>query len=284
MRTVHRRRSLTGAAAELDVTQSTVSYTLDRLRRAFDDPLFVRQGRGIVPTPRCDRIAGTADHVLAEIEAAASPADFDPARTTAAVTVSVTYLSRITVLPRVVREIRVEAPGLRLELITGFTDASDHLLTGRADIALTPVAITEKGIRGHSVFRDPYACLMDPANPLARGSLTPESFAAASHLIIHYGAAWRPLYHELLEKQGLNVKVSVSTPDPADVQSLLPGTDLVVALPGHIAGAVGQGLYSCPCPVPAVADIHMFWPARLDRSPLNRWLRARIAAAAAALA
>ena len=137
LRLVHRRGSFTAAAADLGLKQSTVSYTIDRLRRAFSDPLFVRQGGGIATTDRCLEILASVDRILGELERAALPAEFDPATTTASVTILATYLSRSALMPTVLRDLRHEAPGLSVEFITGFTDTREYLVSGRADLALT---------------------------------------------------------------------------------------------------------------------------------------------------
>jgi len=283
LRLVYRRMSFTAAAEELNMKQSSVSYTIDRLRNAFSDPLFVRQGTGVTATERCAEIVEAAERILGEAERAALPSAFDPASSETSVTISATYLSRSVLMPKVLGEVRQEAPGISIELITGFTDAGRHLLSGRADIAFTPVSIAESGIFGGALFRDSYACLMDPGNPLAHGELTPERFAAAPHLVIHYGQIWRPLYHNSLKERGLRMNVAVSTPDPEDVRFLIPGTDLVVALPSRIAEQFAGPLHMCPCPVPAAVTVNMYWPARLDASPLQRWLRAKVVRLAEAL-
>lgn len=283
LRLVYRRGSFTEAARELDVNQSSVSYTIDRLRRAFDDPLFVRQGVRVAATERCQDIVAAADLVLSEIERAASPPDFEPAEVSAEVTISATYLSRSVLIPPVMRQVRRLSPGVRLELITGFTDARDHLLSGRADIALTPVRIEESGVYGQRLLRSPYVCVMDGSNPLSEGPITPEDFARARHLTINYGAGWRPIYLQNMDRAGEAIDVVASTPDPADLPHLIPGTDLVCALPDLIARHFETRLHITACPVPAVTDIYMYWPARLNRSPLNAWLRAMIAEAANSL-
>lgn len=274
--TVYRRLSFSAAAVELDVKQSSVSYTIDRLRKAFSDPLFVRQGNTISPTERCQEIVEAAQHILGTIELAALPSDFEPGKVQASVTISATYWSRSVLLPQFVREVRREAPGISIELITGFTDASEHLLSGRADFALSPVRIEESGIYGAALFEDPYVCLMDPNNELARHELTPESFAAARHLIIHYGQRWHPLYHSVLKDLGLEMDVAVSTPDPEDVRFLIPGTDLVVAMPSKMARQFAARLHMSSCPVPSTAKVNLYWPARLNHSPLQHWLREKV--------
>ena len=155
LRLVYRRKSFTGAAEELNIKQSSVSYTIDRLRKAFSDPLFVRQGSSIAPTERCIEIVDAAERILNEVEHVALAPQFDPATTKASVTISATYLSRSVLMPKFIQQLRQEAPGISIELITGFTDASRHLLSGKADVALSPVAIEESGINGKFSVRGP---------------------------------------------------------------------------------------------------------------------------------
>lgn len=276
LRLVYRRRSFTAAADELTIKQSSVSYTIDRLRKAFADPLFVRQGNAIAPTERCTDIVAAADRIIGEMELAALPAAFDPASVAASITISATYLSRATLLSPFIREVRQEAPGITIDLITGFTEAGQHLLSGRADFAMSPVTVDDSGLYGTFLFRDPYVCLMDPDNPLAQGVLTAERFAKAPHLVIHYGQTWQPPFHDVLRGQGLDLRIAVTTPNPEDVRHLIPGTDLVVAMPSHIARQFAANLYTCPCPVPSAAELSLYWPARLNTSPMHRWLRAKV--------
>ena len=157
--------------------------------------------------------------------------------------------------------------------ITGFTDASRHLFSGRADLALTPASIDQSGLCGGALFQDRYVYLENVNNPLAMGDLTAEAFASAPHLVIHYGQIWLPVYHDALRKRGLDMRVAASTPDPEDVRFLLPGTDLVAALPSRIARQFAHRLHVCPCPVPATVTVNMYWPARLNTSPIHEWLR-----------
>ena len=273
---VYRRMSFTAAAAELNIKQSSVSYTIERLRKAFSDQLFVRQGNHIFPTERCVEIVKAAEHVLGAIELAALPSGFEPASAKASITISATYLSRSVIMPQFIKELRREAPGISVELIAGFTNASDHLRSGRADFAFSPVAIEESGIYGKFLFKDPYFCLMDCENKLSKDDLTPKKFASASHLIIHYGQEWHPPYHSGLQSHGLEMQVFLSTPNPEDVKLFIPGTDLVVAMPSRIARQFASGLHMCPCPVNATAELNMYWPARLNQSPLHNWLRDKV--------
>lgn len=276
LRLVHRRLSFTQAATELNVKQSSVSYTIDRLRRAFSDPLFVRQGNNISATEKCNELVEATDRILVELERVALPSEFDPQTVDATVTISATYLSRSVIIPTIIRDLRQEAPGVSIEFVPGLAEASHHLRSGSADLALSPLTIDESGIYSEFLLEDPYVCLMDKANPLAKCELTNDEFANASHLIIDYGQSWQSLYHAEMLRKGTKMDVVVSTPEPEDVRMFLPGTDLIVAMPSKIAQQFANDLHVCPCPAKATTAVNLYWPARLNQSPLHTWLRGKI--------
>lgn len=280
LRVVYRRGSFSAAADELDLRQSSVSYTINRLRDAFSDPLFVRQGNRISPTDRCTEIVQTAERLISQLEDVALPGDFDPSSTKANVTVSATFLSRSTLFPGLVNGLRIDAPELSLDLIDGYADAGNQLVTGLADLALSPVQIEQSGVYGRVLFEDRYVCLMDRDNPIAATALSAQDFAKVPQVRIHYGHRWRPPFLDHVERLGLPVNFVVSTPNPEDVRYILPGTDLVVAMPSRIAMQFAPRLLVRPCPIPAAATLSMYWPARLHRSPLHVWLRQKVEAAA----
>ena len=273
---VYRLRSFTAAAEALNIKQSSVSYTVERLRRSFSDPLFVRQGNQVSPTDRCIELVETAERILADIERTSHPIEFDPGSLETTLSISATYLSRSVLLPKLVSDLRREAPRLKIDLITGFTNANKQLRTGSADLALSPMTINESGLYGKFLFEDPYVCLMDPTNQLAKGTFTPERFAAASHMIIHYGQTWQPPFRKALKDIGHVINPTLSTANPEDVGLMVPGTDLVVTMPSRIAQQFTPQLVFRPCPVPASAQINCYWPARHNSSSLHIWLREKI--------
>jgi len=281
LRVVYRKGSFSAAAEDLDLRQSSVSYTINRLRDAFSDPLFVRQGNRISPTDRCTEIVQTAERIISQLEDAALPGAFDPSATQETVTISATFLSRSSILAGLLRRIRTEAPGLKLELIDGYADAGQQLVSGLADLALSPVSIERSGVHGTVLFTDHYVCLMDHGNPVGTKTLLAQDFARAPHIRIHYGHRWRQPFLDHVEQLGHRINFVVSTPNPEDVRFFLPGTDLIVAMPSRIAGQFAPDLLVRPCPIRATAQLSMFWPARLHRSPLHMWLRDKVQAVTA---
>src|SRR5215207_9937574 len=109
--------SVTGAAARLGVTQSAVSHLLDKLRAITQDPLFVKNGRGIVATARAEEMAPQARELLHALRRFAQPADFDPSRLETTLTIAANDFQRDLLLPRFMARLREQAPGVVLRVI-----------------------------------------------------------------------------------------------------------------------------------------------------------------------
>jgi DNA-binding transcriptional LysR family regulator len=65
---IYKERNLTLAAKSLGVTQPAVSNSLVKLRSKFDDQLFRRAGRGVVPTNKAEEIAAALCPAMKQIE------------------------------------------------------------------------------------------------------------------------------------------------------------------------------------------------------------------------
>src|SRR5690606_23294183 len=135
--TVCAEGSFTTAAAMLGISQSSVSYAIHRARKVFDDPLFLRIGRRVVPTRRCIEIANGASDLLARFDLIAKPQPFDPASTELQVTISMAHLPRVIVLPRLMRMLRRHCPGVSLRIRNGYRNGHTDLRLGRSDICVT---------------------------------------------------------------------------------------------------------------------------------------------------
>ncbi len=101
-------------AAELGQNQSSISYTLNRLRETFNDPLFVRSGRGVEPTVRCRQIVDTSGDILEHIEGLFHAAAFDPATSSETIRISCNHYERSVLVSHVIRR---DAPGIRLSIV-----------------------------------------------------------------------------------------------------------------------------------------------------------------------
>lgn len=270
---VHEERSLTGASARLDINQSSVSYMIDRLRHVFGDPLFVRVGRGIMPTPRCSDIVARLREILNGIERLAEGTHFDPATAALELTLACNYHERVVVLPALLRRLRKDAPHIRLNVIQASTYAARYLHEGICDIAISPEGTGTQGIHTKRLFAERYTLFVDPAHPFAAKAPTMADYLAAQHLTVRYAEGWQPYYRMHPALKGQNLHEVVEVPSLGGVERLVAGTDLVLTAPDMMRASFLPDLVAVEPPFTVAFDVHLLWGERTDLSAPQAWLR-----------
>lgn len=275
---VLRDRSVTAAAARLGLTQPAVSNALARLRRRFDDPLFVRGTRGMDPSPFARALAAPVHQALALIEAAlAQRAGFDPGSSTRTFRFYMSDIGEVFFLPPLVERVRRAAPGVRLEAAAvPLAQIAASLASGELDLAVGFLPGLSGAVRSRRLFRDPYVCLMRADRSGAGRRLTRRQFAQASHALVSSPGSGHQVIEQALERHGLARRIALRVPHFTVVPQVLERTDLLLTIPLRIARVFEKGgrlrALRLPFPIPA-ADVGVHWHERFDRDPGNRWLR-----------
>ncbi|GAA6195499.1 LysR family transcriptional regulator [Pseudophaeobacter arcticus] len=280
LRLVFAHGSFSRAAETLGVTQSTISYTMSRLREVFSDPLFVRQGAGMVPTDRCNEIVAQAGELIDRFETLTAQRQFDPAEASVEIGLSCNFYERVTILPHVTRILRREAPGIKLKVISSSAQGKQQLLRSESDLLIGPIRIEDSGYYRRSLLREEYTCVMDPSNPLAQTPLTIERFVKAPQVVVNYGGSFRSRFLVVMEASGHVPNTVMEVPSPANLPDILVQTDMIATVPSRIAQMFGDAVVSVPCPFPAELSIDLYWTARTHVSAPHMWLRSKIAEAA----
>lgn len=273
----HDLRSFSAAAERLDVNQSTISYAIERLRQAFQDPLLVRQGNGVTATERCEALVQWARDTIEQAEALAAPAQFDPATARGTVTISCNHHERQTLIPLFSARLRAAAPHARLVLLDAKGHGDTHLKQNQCDIVLGPVGVVGENFYRRHITSDRYVCVMDPANPLARGRITLAAYRRAEHVFVTHNGEWQPLYLDVLKAKGIVLEPVVTLPSHDSLERMLPGTRLVASIPRQLALALRGGLHVAPLPFNVPINIDMYWSARTAKSGLHRLARSLLA-------
>src|SRR4051794_12623985 len=172
---LYETRSVTATAAAVHVSQPTVSYSLGKLRRRFDDELFRRSRNGLVPTVVADRLYEPLREALEGIAAAVEPVQtFDPASAQARFTIALSDLGESSLLPRLVGPLATEAPGVSLTVRPlDVATASDQLLRGHLDAFVATPTLTAPQLRRIPVFAEgdrPMAAARHPRGTGATGT------------------------------------------------------------------------------------------------------------------
>ncbi|WP_375261163.1 LysR family transcriptional regulator [Palleronia sp.] len=273
LRLVHELGSFTAAAERLGVNQSAVSYTIAKLRSCFHDPLFVREGGQQVATDRCEQILARSIQILDALDEMVQPEIFDREHSEQTVTIACNYYERILLIPKIVAELRRQAPRISVRVINALGDGHQRLLKRQADVLVGPFGRTESGFHSRRFYTEEYACLMDPAHPMAGQSLDAKKYLGLKHVYINYGGAWKSAYLHELEAASYTLTPTLIVPSPAGLDSLLAGSDLVATVPRRLGEAISDRLVLSDSPFRGAFDLSVVWTARTNASAMHRWLR-----------
>lgn len=269
--------SVTRAATRLGLTQPAVSGMLTRLRDSFDDPLFVRGQRGIVPTPRAQELAQPLREVLAEIQALLQPASFDPASADYTLTLAATDYALQTVVVPFVAELSRRAPGIRVAVRPVDNDQAQSLMArGQLDLALLTPDTTAPDLHMRPLFQESYACALRAGHPAcAAGALTLDRFCDLGHALVSYsGERFWGVTDEALARIGRSRRVALSVTSFLVLIEILRTTDLITVAPSRLmARAAGLTLMAPPVDIPGFTKVAA-WHDRTHRDPGQRWVRA----------
>lgn len=274
--------TITRAAEQLGITQSGVSHQLDKLRTITGDPLFVKSGRGIVPTARALLLADEARDLLQRLQSFAHLGAFDPARWQATVTVAANDLQRDVLLPPLLARLRIQAPNVTLRVLPSNVPSVDILRSGQCDLIISPRPPEGSDIMQKRLFEDRYCVFYDPAQRNAPTSLT--DYEAGEHITVLYEAN-RPLsLDRLLAEQGIRRRFAVTVPGFGGVAAFLKHSPLLVTAPSRLGQHLLRDL-ACvepPMPTPPL-PMYLIWHLRHQKDEAHQWLRGVLSDVSAAL-
>jgi len=279
-----RHRSVTLAARELDMSQSALSAALARLRKLLDDELFVRTGRGLRPTARAADLAEPVAAILAQVrERVLRTSAFDPATAQRDFQLLLSDVGAYVLLPRIVRAVRAQAPGVSLKLHPlGGTDIAAELTEGRIDLAIGHYPALPDTLFQRRLFERHFVGLVRAHHRLTTGArLTVQRFAAAPQLVVRLTSGIQGHIDEALALHGLRRAATLELPSYLMVPPLLEATDYLAVVPGQLADAfVADGrlaVLELPLQLPE-STIRMHWHRRFHEDPASVWLRGVVAA------
>ena len=278
--------NVTRAAARLRLSPSAMSRALARLRQVTGDPLLVRAGRDLVPTPRALELRGQVGPLLQLAEGVLRPAAaLDPRQLTRRFTLRSSEGFAETFGPRLIDALADEAPGVRLDFVQKPDKDSTPLRDGSIDLE-TGVVGADMGpeVRAQALFRDRFVGVVRPAHPLADGMpITPERYAAGRHVVVSRRGRERGRIDDALAALGLQRTVATVVGGFGTALALARATDLVASVPERHTEGLRAGLHVFTLPFEAPAlTVSLLWHPRLDADPAHRWLRARVRALCAA--
>lgn len=276
---VYREKSFTSAAERLGISQSVVSYGIDKLRKVIGDPLFVREAGQTLPTEKCDALVALSDGMILRIEDLRSTTAFVPAHAAEKLVIACNYYERLLMIPSIVAAFRQQAPQMQIEIIDASGNGHEKLLNRDADILIGPFRRNDVGFHTRDLMTDNYACLINPEHPAAKTDLTLADYLKLEHIVVTYGGKWKSLYLTELEQMGNPIVPALKVPSPAGIEELVTGSQLVATLPEGLARKISGHLKVVQCPVQTRLPIRLVWTARRHHSPMMQWVRQMMAEA-----
>jgi DNA-binding transcriptional LysR family regulator len=279
-----REGSVTGAARRLGLSFSAMSRTLSRLRETTGDPLLVRAGRRLVPTPHAmalrDRVRLLTDEVHAVLRPAATDLDTSSLDLTFTIRAGGGFVDMLSTA--VVEAISRAAPRVRLR----FTPKLDRdpllLREGPVDLEISKRGTSAPEMRRQFLFRDKYVGVARSGHPLlAGGKVTPKRYAACRHVAAsHFGEFSEPV-DDALDERGVSRAIQVVVPGYTDAMQVAANSDLIALVPRSSLGnafvkdraaSLGICRFDIPVRMPEIL-ISALWHPRVDADPAQRWLR-----------
>lgn len=269
--------SIGGAADRLGMTQPAVSNAVCRMRQVWNDPLFVKDGRGICPTARAQSLWAQIRSPLVELKEAVAPRDFDPSTSHRRFRVAMSDIMVDLVWPPMRQLVEREAPGIDLHAVPYMPMSAGQLLDdAAADMVIAPLDQFRPGDRYEVMLRREYVCAMRRGHPLASKPLTLESYLAADHLMVSLSGDPTSFVDETLARQGLRRRVAVTVNHFAAVPRLLKRTNLIALTVNTLIAEdvlAGHLVVTQPPLTLDTAEIAIGWHPRHDRDAGVSWMR-----------
>ena len=275
--------SVARAARRLRLSPSAMSRALARLRLTMGDPLLVRAGRGLVPTPRALALREQVSTLVQGAKAALRPAEtLDLKRLARTFTLRASDGFAETFGPALVARM-AEAPAVRLRFVQKPDKDSGPLRDGSVDLEIGVVgATTSPEVRAQALFSDRFVGAVRAGHPLSRGRITPARYAAGRHIIVSRRGLDRGPIDHALTALALTREIAIIVGGFSTALALARTSDLIAAVPERGTTTLRAGLHSFRLPVatPQVT-VSMLWHPRLDADPAHRWLRGCVRAVCA---
>lgn len=275
---LNRTRSVSQTANNLNLSQSAVSMSLAKLRRHFNDPLFVRTSAGMEPTPQAAELVRLLQRAGDLLHAALGHhVVFNPHTSERSFTIHSTDIEQITVMPKLMKRLAECAPGVRI-VLRRISEATPGLLeSGEADVAIGFIPPMGAGFCQQRLFKERFVCAVRRDHPRIGSRLSLDEFENENHLAIATCGTGHGILERSLESSGIRRRIGLTIPSFLGIESILTTLDYVVTLPEqlgrHLASTAKVKLLPLPVDVPPYYIVQ-HWHERYTHDPASRWMRA----------
>lgn len=277
--------SVAGAARRLRLSPSAMSRALARLREVTGDPLLVRAGRSLVPTPRAIELRGQVGPIVEGAKAVLRPVEaLDLARLSRRFVLRSSEGFAETFGPKLLSLVAAQAPGVTLQFLTKPDKESAPLREGEVDVETGVIdAGTAPELRAMPLFHDRWIGVVRGDHPLANAAVTARGYSQGTHIQILRRGLHSNEIDEAVSAAGLERPIATVVNGFSTALSLVRETDMVATVPERHTEGLRKDLHGFDLPFGlAPFTVSMLWHPRMDGDAAHRWLRGLVRAVCAA--
>ena len=282
LQTIYAERSVTRAAARLNLTQSALSHSLRRLREVLDEPLFLRRGSALVATPFTRNLMGPLEVALRNLQSALNTATtFDPAHHVRSFVVAIDERLEAFILPALAQQILASGPGIGLHSIrVDQASLEESLLNGRIDAAVSAVELRHPGLRRTLISSDSIVVMASPKHPVVRGeTISIEEYLQCDHLAVVNDRSYTSDEDTILGRAGHARKVRMQVQRYVGAMSIVAHSELLVTMPNYYARVVNRyaqnNVFAFPLPTEPV-EYFLYWNSQMESDLGIAWLKSEL--------
>nr|WP_180074636.1 LysR family transcriptional regulator [Acinetobacter sp. YH12116] len=234
---IYETKNISHAAERLNLSQPSVTYNLNRLRKFLNDPLFERDKFGVKPTKLAQILYPSFSQSVAEIETAiAATQQFDPKTSTRTFRLGLSDLGEICLLPSLIQYLSKEAPFIKVEIEEIHSNQVEAwLIEGFLDVAVFNSSYTVMPkIESRNLFEERYMCIAHKQHPRIQDQLSLEQYLHEKHAAIKSSTGHIEI-DQRLKELGLKRNIMLEVPHFSVLQDVVTNSELLVTLPSRAA-------------------------------------------------
>lgn len=274
-----RERNVSRAAEGLGLTQSAMSHALNRLRNYFDDPLFVKTGHAMEPTPKAVALREAVVDVMGTVrQRIMSEVDFNPSTAQREFSLCITDMGELVFMPTLLAQLRKTAPKCSIRTMQVPAEQIEGLLaSGEADLAIGSYRTAPEGLYKQRLFMHSFSTIAHVDNKKIKKKISLKQFEQTPQIVVTLSGKSTLAYDSVLEEKGIKRQVVMKTPHFLIVPLLIEQQpDLIATVPLELANVYARygniRAVEPPVDLPSFA-INQYWHPLFHQEPALIWLR-----------
>jgi len=273
--TVLDETSVSRAAERLGVSQSAVSHTLDKLRTIFEDPLFVRVGRGIEPTAKARAVRASVESVLDDLKSLTDQRKFDPLAEKMEFTIATNDFPLQLIFPKLLKELSDEGINPRIRFIPSGIPSVSSLRASRYQMLITPTPPDNPDFEKASLVQSKMVIFYD--STVRKPPKTWKQFAESKYVEVRFSDTESSLMALPSIDTSMMNPPTITVPNFGSLAPMINGTDRITTQLAVMKLGLLKDLDWAPLPFKTrTLNLFLIWHRRDNDDPAHQWLRQRI--------